>query len=193
MKKLALVGGLLGAACLLGMGTCNLFRDPTSPPSDWFTLEPDSVKGDTTFYSLAIKAETYQHRWGERTRFAVYQGYWYFYKMCWVPDQTQPYGERLEALSAFYNEFSLSVRASEDSAADAADYARAVKVIQEAGGSITRYALYGGYHGFLVRMKAAPHGGRLNADMNPLEFLMLFYEHLDLFAGAYPHWPCWWG
>lgn len=190
MRKLALLSGLFAAACLLGMGTCNLFRDPTSPPSDWLTIEPDSVKGDTTFYSLPIKAGAYQYRWGERTKFAVYHGYWYFYYRCWEADPASPYGESLAPLTEFRNDFYASVAVLSDSVEDASNCAKARQIIEEAGGTIRLYAAYGGYHGFVLGVKDVPYWAHLPGDVKPLEFLSRLYQHSGLFAEAAPQWPC---
>jgi len=197
MKKLAVFGGLVAALCLLATNACNFFGDSPNSPSEKPVIEPDSTRGDTTYYSYRLSAgvpsylnpvtfATFSMDSADLVKIGIggaWSGrYWFMRGVCefgmgWLP--VKP------------TFFVLIV--PDDGGKTVEDVVRdATTVIQAAGGKITEgpYKQSNGKYQLLVGMPGLSDRLPIPAEEDLLGFLSALDAHPDVIASARPAFVC---
>ncbi len=193
---------LLVAASVILVGmlaACGGAGDTSVNGNDKTAFEPDSVRGDTTFYSYPVRAPEEWHflvRQGNtgRTSFMTVtpqgangQGAWLYPGACENNmDITKPsYG------AIVGNSFILTCVKSGSAAEDEETVARALELIEAASATVS-FRLRpdsAAPLSFYVAHPAADYGEILPAGAAMLQFVGLFDQHPDVFRFVRPHSP----
>lgn len=198
MKKLAVLGGLLAAVCLLATNACNLFDNPASPPGEKPAIEPDSTRGDTTYYSYTLRAGvtsylnpvtfgTFSMDSADLVKYYGIRGassgrYWFMRGMC-------EFGRGWEPVNPEF--LVVTVPAGDGKTMDDV-VDDATTAIQGAGGEVREgpYERRGGGYQLLVRMLAVSDERLIPADADVLGFLSALDAQPDVIASARPAFIC---
>lgn len=167
MKRLVVLGGLMGVVSLFAANACNR---TTNAPLGKVTVEPDTVIGDTTFYSYAIRES-------DRTTaysFATIKGFWYA-RPPHSPGQWVPVRSVLSVLCA--------------KPGDAA-FAEAERLVRQIGGTV-RFrtdAPYGVPWFSVALSEPADRAGEQHApaDLPLLDHIATLDQHRDVIRAVWP-------
>lgn len=170
MKKFVILGGLLAVVCLLATNACNRSDTSTNPPLTKDSIKPDSVRGDTTYYSYDIRDTLLHYQdstWPTRpTILGTFGGFWHYY----APASRWTFVRNTVSLTCTSNDDSL-LRKAED-------------IIRGAGGLVWAHPPGIGFYyvAATVFTKTVPDSVQF------LDFLAALDQHPEVFRYVAP-WP----
>ena len=198
MRRFAILATAATAATLaLGLFGCEQWIDrilDAHKPDEPAAIQPDSVRGDTTFYSYMFRVTRYHMGWmgpadGSVNVIRVREGYWY------LKDAYLGTTLELENVPVF-NRFWL-VCAAVDSVTSEATCQRAYVAIERAGATIRTHlrpneqpAWYPGAELFEAYHPAAEHDAGLPASVDLMRFIQAL-DDTSAFDAVYPFVAVW--
>ncbi len=199
MKKLAVFGGLVAALCLLATNACNVFGHSPNSPSEKPVIEPDSTRGDTTYYSYTLRAGVTSYL--NPVRFATFPmdsadlvkigirgassgTYWFMRGHCeaWLGSWWEPVNPEFLVVTVPDGDGKTM--------ADVVDDATAI--IQSAGGEVRegQYKRQSGSYAHLVGVAIVGDNRFIPGEVNVLGFLSALDADPNVIASARPAFIC---